>query len=299
MKRKKTAINPTRYLGTLRFLYKWKMAPTRALTARFFKDTSEDNAYRRILALHRAGYIESRYSTSNEMHVWQLSQKGFVTLLPNLPVLKDEGFRSENINHDLLVAAIHLGNWVVKEPANVTLYSEQELRRYDPVYFPDWLPNKDSEHRPDGYWSVSNGDTAKLIALEVEINQKAEKRYISLLSDFYSSKKIDSILWVVKHASLAKKIQQVIADQTPGRVDAHNFSLIDDYLTHGWNAQVILGSGNKITIAKYLTHYGCPIGVRNESGMSPVPDSSPFLQLQRYCGIPQGYAIYGLGDSFD
>jgi integrase len=45
-----------------------------------------------------------------------LDQRGYEIVRPSLPVLAEDGFKSEAPTHDLITAAVHLGDWLVSPP---------------------------------------------------------------------------------------------------------------------------------------------------------------------------------------
>ena len=65
----------------------------------------------------------------------------------NLEDLAEDWFLSENHNHDRLVQAFLFGEWVSFQSPQVIFWTEQEMRRFDVIDYPDWVL-KSKEHRP-------------------------------------------------------------------------------------------------------------------------------------------------------
>src|SRR5439155_660448 len=145
------------------------------------------------------GFIKIVPNEDRTGGVWTLSKNGFDAIRWTLPEkLKEEGFASEHIKHDLLVLSAHLGDWILGLPNNVQLVTEQVLRRV----LDDQLPNciSVSGHRPDGYWIIQTTDpkNPRVIALEVERSTKKPDDY-RLAGDFYAERKeIESIIWIIQ-----------------------------------------------------------------------------------------------------
>src|SRR5579885_720950 len=99
---KRVILSSQRDLPLLQFLWTWKLAPSAVLAARFFPEASANRAYNRLNALERARYIHGRTDEHGQSHVWMLTKKGYTAVRDKLPPLKEEGFRSESIRHDLI-----------------------------------------------------------------------------------------------------------------------------------------------------------------------------------------------------
>src|SRR5258708_5011759 len=99
----KVNLNPHRDIPLLQFLWLWKVSTMKALCHRFFPNSAPNTAYRRILTLQEGGFIAPRSDRCGIKRVWTLTPKGYKVIRPDLPTLKEEGFASEHIGHDLLV----------------------------------------------------------------------------------------------------------------------------------------------------------------------------------------------------
>lgn len=245
-----------RDLQVLAFLWKWKLVSNAALTSkRLFPNVSPMRAYNRLIDLRRTGYIQSRSEESGERHAWALTKKGFKAVRKHLPQLREEGFGAEHFYHDLMVTALHLGNWLVDRPASVSFVTEQELRRCDVDALPSWVPDT-SIHRPDGYWGFAEGDQTKAIAIEVELNRKHLSTY-EAVGDYYAEQdRIYRVLWMVESLTNVRSIQKKISESSSTRDKIHNFILEKDFLEHGWQSSIVHGPESNQTVDVFLKRLG-------------------------------------------
>ena len=125
-----------RDIPLLVFLWQWKLSTTAALACRFFPERSLPTAYHRLWLLEKAKFIREHTDRYRKRFAWGLDQKGYHAIRELLPALREEGYKSENIGHDLLVTAVHIGDWLLGAPTGAEVFSEQQLRRYHSDYFP-------------------------------------------------------------------------------------------------------------------------------------------------------------------
>jgi hypothetical protein len=246
---KKKGLSPTdRRL--LHFLWRWKLAPTSAVHHHINQDRSLSATYKRLQALLEAHFIcHVSIARDARRFVWTLDRSGFQAIREELP-LRDEGFRSETMNHDYWVSAIHLGPWL-ESNSDVEVFSEQQLRRFDFAAYPDWLPATD-RHRPDGYWRVPYKTRMITIALEVELNHKAGTEY-QLAGKFFSRETdVDLVVWVVSKKAIASFIQKQLKAVDPSTVEKHCFFLLQDVEKLGWRATVFEGCLSGRSLKKIL-----------------------------------------------
>ncbi|MCM2279210.1 MAG: hypothetical protein NDJ89_14130 [Oligoflexia bacterium] len=137
----------------LYFIWLWKIATTAAIAHQFFRDKSPTLPYQRLRSLERGGFVECIQDEKSGRSFWALKRKGFDLLDDSLPVLSVEGFKTERIHHDSIVAAILLGDWLVQWPDRSSLFTEQQLRCYHKDYYPPWIP-RSLDRRPDGFWKA-------------------------------------------------------------------------------------------------------------------------------------------------
>lgn len=226
--------------GILQFLWLWKVATTAALARCYYNDRAPATACKRLWELEACGYIESISDRRPNHHVWTLTKLGFQVVREVLPELRAEGFKSESITHDLITSAVHLGDFLMGSPQGVGLFTEQQLRRFDSEFYPDWIPRSDV-HRPDGYWRVPVGNPWATIGLEVELFQKKTARY-EVVADFYASyPSVIRILWIAASASMGRQIHDKIAAAIRGKAMVHDFVSLSNFSKLGWDAPIELG----------------------------------------------------------
>lgn len=238
-------------LPLLHFLWQWKVSTTVALCARFYSKRSLRQGYERLVKLEHGDLIQSLVLGNGTGFVWGLTKRGFSIIRTQLAELRAEGYQSENKEHDLLVSAIHLGEWLTQSPSGAEILSEQELRCFDTSVYPWWVPQTEI-HRPDGYWYIPRGDDHSTIALEVELTQKRTADY-DKTSVFYDRKsEITKVIWVTKRPSLAGHIHSRMNDAAK-HDDKHNFISLVDFLKNGWQAEIRLGSDRTKTLSCLLS----------------------------------------------
>ena len=115
----KTVMLTERDLCLLKFLWRWKLLSTAALTEAFFKDRSPITAYVRLWHLKEANFIQLVSESGGKEFYWCLAPKGFGAIQNSLPDLAELGFKSKNIEHDALVTAVHLGDWLTISPKGI------------------------------------------------------------------------------------------------------------------------------------------------------------------------------------
>jgi len=299
----KLHLTPERDVAILFFLWKWKVTTTKAVAARFFYDSNPRNAYKRLVELANAGFIESRADITGHKFVWLLTKRGFDVILPNLPPLREEGFGSEHIGHDLLSSAVLLGEFLQEQPDHIELLSEQELRRYHDSQLPNEIPKKELR-RPDGYWFITNGNSAKVIALEVEISHKSESDYKSIGHFYNRAETVSQVIWVVQTIGLASRILTSFSQSTLEQRNIHSFILTQDFFTSGWSAQVVAGQNLNQSLFQILDSFssvnpGSQVGssVGFSRGFTRAPGHfAKLLSLSRTHKDSSPYKQYACGD---
>lgn len=251
MKNKKCCVITDRDYKLLRFIWKWKCAPTLAIARKFFPGIKLESAYRRLNFLARDGYITSVAVTGQAHFVWTLTEKGFKYLQPALGDLKAKGYKSENFWHDYLTLAFQLGEWLTHQPDQTQTYSEQQLRRYPTELYPPWVPQS-SLHRPDGY-SIYTTQTKKVIvAFEVELWIKAHHRYEPLVTFYDSEPSIDLVFWLLDSAITFNSLKKNFTKLHMRDFQKHHFILLSDFQKKGWMAQFIEGKYKGYAVSQFL-----------------------------------------------
>lgn len=240
-----------RDFAVLKFLWFWKVSTTAALKLKFFPACAPHTAYNRLHELERRGVILGRADLTGRHFVWTLTAQGNARLKWVLPELRDDGYRSEYPAHDLLVAAVHNGDWLFSRPETVEVFTEQEMRRYAEHSYPEWVPT-DESHRPDGYWRIASGTSHRTIALEVELHQKAKRDYRSVARFYEYHSSIKRVLWVVPRVSTAKRLNALLVGRDSNESNPHVFTTVPDFLKLGWAAPILVGEDQGATIAGVL-----------------------------------------------
>ena len=253
MPKLRTMLTEERDVPMLLFIWRWKITTTSALHAKFFPKCTLASAYRRLWDIEAAGYLSSVLCPGMPGRLWELSRRGFLAIKERLPLLREVGFKSECLYHDLLCGALQLGDWIRGTPEAMALFSEQQLRRYDVQTFPTWVP-KAQGHRPDGYTFLTGEQGSRVIALEVELSAKTPAAYGSLAGFYLHNRPaITQVLWLVSRASFAPHLKGHLARyDAEAAATQHDFVALPDFLKLGWQAPVILGPSNGELLADLM-----------------------------------------------
>ena len=284
--RKRIQVNE-RDLAMLLFLWQWKLGTTKAMADKFFPGLYPNIAYNRLRALKNAKFIQVMTTNAEGTRfVWALTAKGFHSLKERLPELREDGFKSEYLEHDFYVTALHLGDWLAETPANVAFFTEQELRRYKLEHYPDWIPRTEL-HRPDGYWQVPYNGKLITIALEVELNKKEHDDYEAAAHFYKDRPQIFRVIWIVSSPALATHIQTIFRDSVKNDSLKHDFAILKDCERLSWQAPIMSGYEQGKTISYVLGSENCQSMGRSMGqsiGCPLVPMDSPCLDTRKYPG---------------
>ena len=238
----------------LQFLWRIKVASTSAIFLRFEHEFKwkQFTAYERLSILKRKKCVDTRSDDSGTFRVWTLTSKGFKAIQHNLLALKEEGFGSESVAHDLHVLAAHYGEWIAKGVAtDVRFVTEQELRRIDELELPNWARPLQA-HKPDGVWYFPETKAKTLYALEVELSRKRQIEYKALGAFYSEEKSISAVLWIVQSKGHASSIVTAFHAAANNYRDIHNFVLIDDFRKSGWASSIFSGPNTGMSILNFL-----------------------------------------------
>lgn len=238
----------------LQFLWRVKVASTSALFLRFEPEFhwKEFTAYHRLLTLKEKGCVVARSDESGSVRGWGLTAKGFKAIRHLLLALKEEGFASECVKHDLYAMIAHYGEWIAKGAApDVRFVTEQELRRIDGSELPAWAKGLQT-HKPDGIWYFPDTEKKTIYALEMELNRKRALDYADLGAFYSEEKSISAVLWIVQSRGHANSITRALYAGTSAVRDIHNFALLDDFEKLGWASKIILGPRAEASIHHFL-----------------------------------------------
>lgn len=221
----------------LRFIWRWKCATTMTIAKKFFVQINPHSAYRRLQFLEAAGFIQSKIVSGRFFEVWTLKEKGFKYILPKLGYLESNSFKSDYIEHDFLVTALHLGEWLTHQPDNTQTYTERQLTCFPAEHWPAWIP-KSKLHRPDGFSIQVRVSTQFIAAFEVELSIKTSQRYESVATYYDGETTISSVIWLVLSRNDMNRLQDIFKKLHVRDLSKHNFILHHDFLKFGWSAQV-------------------------------------------------------------
>lgn len=240
------------HLSLLKLLWKWKLMSTSAVSKKVWPDNKVSSSYSRLIELKNKKFITIKTTDWEDCHLWSLDRGGFSAIRDFLPELREVGYGSEHRIHDWLTSSFHLGDWLINAPAEVSFFSEQELRRFHPEHYPTWAPNE-SSHRPDGYWHSDVGADRRTVALEMEINRKLPSDYQRVGSFYGDHLKIDRVLWVVDSLASAENILKNLENAPGARSKIYSFVLIHSFLKNGWQALIEYGSGKGLNVTSFLS----------------------------------------------
>ena len=235
----------------LKFLWKWKVATTASLALRHYPNAQMASAHRKLLNLSYGGYIRAIHSDTGDGCVWSLTEKGYKVIREDVGILKEEGYKSEAIGHDLLSMAAMIGEWIHGNPDGVQIFSEQQLRRITLSQFPMWVPQSEI-HRADGYWRLPGLDSNCSVALELEKTKKEISKY-ELVADFYEEHKfVRHVIWIAKLAGDRSAIEERIRSYLRQNQTKHSFIDIREFTKLGWQAKFKIGPLSGRTLSELM-----------------------------------------------
>jgi hypothetical protein len=226
------------------FLWRWKLATPILLYEVLGKDKiTFRNFWKKLRRLFHEGYLQIESGINDQdLVLYRLTKKGFTQVLKNTDYMPVKRFLPQSVYHDYLATSFQLLGFLGSANSQVHFFTEQEAIVNEVGQFPKWVPGR-KEHIPDGYTMIQNKNERTLIALEVEISQKSQPRYLKVLSFFGGTKsEYDFVFWLVKTKTLAESI--LAARTGPDYMDLskHQFFLLEDFIAHGWNTKCFLGT---------------------------------------------------------
>ena len=243
-----TAHSPlsARDCAVLDFLWRWKVATTATLHAATRGTRTAVATYQALMRLSRLKLIECQLDKRSCYHYWTLTKTGYNVVRESLGELKEVGFKSENIWHDLNVVAFHLGHWVSYSGDRVEFFTEQELRRRGRDYYPEWVPNT-GESRSDGYTRIhSDQGRSWTLAYEVELSAKSLDRYESVIRTYRMYREVDLVLWMVGSSEIMAQIIRAKSQARDPEDRYHLFVDHEEYQRAGWGAQAVNAQGQVV-----------------------------------------------------
>ena len=288
---KNVLLSEEREIPILFFLWKWKVSTTAALIKKFFPHCAGKTAYNRILSLRQAGLIQLRSDSGGQKFICSLDKQGFETIRKRLTKMKEEGYKSEYMGHDLVASAFQLGDWLIECPKGVSFFTEQELRRIDPGLYPEWVP-KSEVHRPDGYSRITMDGKPATVAFEAELNQKSDAEYERVAEHYDLFRTILRVFWLMPRESTAKNLHQKLKKYSRRVPSPHNFLIFEEFQNQGWQSKILFGPDEGKTLSEVLA------GLEPQSRGSPPAKflAQSLLDLRKSPHVAVSYRGYRLGD---
>ena len=233
----------------------WKLLSYPLASQMVFPNISKLGSYRKIRRLVKEGYLVEREVSRLGMDVIQLSKKGFDCIKFDMSEMRQLRFAAQSVDHDYITSVFQLGEFVHGVPKGVELLTEQQLQAVDTTLLPSWTP-KSYDHIPDGYIHFEAGEIKKTIAIEVELNYKSPIRYLKMGHYFdMNHEKVDVVLWLCDRVALAQFISDQLYRSNLRNFEVHNFVLLSDFRSLGWDAQSRSGSAKGQSIKEiYLAN---------------------------------------------
>lgn len=261
----------------LLFVFKNKVVTTRAIWSFFYKETTLENSYRKVLKLSKRQFLKE-ISIDDNGTAWGLGANGFKFIKDILPEFNLNGYGSQSAVHDLIVATV--GNSLNYLPYKGFIESvyEEELSRFNIEHLPEWVPY-DLNRRPDYLLRIKNKNLSKIIAIEVELSRKSTENYKLILEDYQNSEVIDYNIWILRsHSQLLKFNSEFEKLIKKGKFQ---FLLLRDVIHDGWNAKIKLGSSTDKSLNQLLLNFNTVDDVFTSSTRNPSVDRLCFLDLNK------------------
>jgi len=108
----------------IKFIFRFKVATTHAIHRKFFKESEIHWAYKRLCTLSKRGLLQCITNIKGKHWIWCLDRRGFLAISEVWPHLREHGYLSEYLNHDIIVTAVHLGERLVDNSDYNDLFTE-------------------------------------------------------------------------------------------------------------------------------------------------------------------------------
>jgi hypothetical protein len=241
-------------LSVLDFLWTWKVASTPMLTEWAYKGNSPWWVYKALRQLERERYIQAlprgKYFA---VELWALTDLGFEVVLMDRDDIAFHRYRPHAPAHDYLATCLQLGElWLGS--VDRQFFTEQMLASLAPSNFPKGF-KKAEGHVPDGLTLMEGALQRALVGYEVDLNLKTEDRYRATFAYYEDEVKPALVIWLVRSPWMATRILEVYREargykQKPNLSDRLSFILLDDFKARVWDAQVLGGRYQGMSISK-------------------------------------------------
>jgi hypothetical protein len=229
------------------FVWHHRMCTTATLIKKFYPGTCVNVAYKRIRMLGKDGYLQRVCDASGDKTFWAITPKGSRVIRNHLGAPSNIVSGPSSALHQYLASIVLLGPQLLDPKPFGEIVTESVLKYIHKEDWPQWISQEDS-HRSDGYFGISYQSKTLPIAVEIELNRKANKELIRAI-DFYNAEtKIVRVLWVVESAPVARSMAQYIAGRARADRQIHNFVVIRDIEKSLWDAVILHGPEAKSNV---------------------------------------------------
>lgn len=229
----------------LKFLWKWKLAPSSVLHQALAPETNPNTFNKRIKKLENNNLIQCHTEMFYGFQAWGLCEFGFYVVKESLGNVRDHGFKSASLPHDRLVLAFQLGEWIWQKDPKPLFITDQELMKYPADIISRLVPTP-KDHRPDGYTVFLNQEKKKVFAVEVELHAKTVSRYHTLIAWYSLQKEITQVLWLIGDPFALDQVLKAKAEAQETSQNYHVFVDLNEYLKDGWDAMIRNENGREL-----------------------------------------------------
>lgn len=211
----------TRDLEILQFVFEHRAVGHRQIASRFFKNNHRSVAHDRLTKLSKAGFLqkESTLHAGAQTLFYLITDKGMKAFGKQFKYeITSPSYKSDSINHDL--GLVEVRNRLESLGMVVEYLSESVLQSCNGLI----------ESEEFGAFSMLNSDAALVIetkeekyqvALEYEVSDKMESRYVDKLTDYYLSPSVDAVFYICGNSKIEKlirKIDGLVGEKYEGKV---------------------------------------------------------------------------------
>lgn len=212
MRAKKRIEITGRDIKILEFIFEHRAVTFSQLGNRFFNGASIPTIYVRMDKLRRSGLLTKSFFLWREKRsvVFGITDKGIKQIADSYKYkITEPDFKSDSVSHDL--GLVTLRERLEKTKMVVEYLSESMLQSCGQL----------AEHEKLGAFTQTNSDAALAIetmknrfhvALEYEISDKQESRYVKKLTEYYYSPSVAAVFYICGDTSIEKLIRKVDAE---------------------------------------------------------------------------------------
>lgn len=261
----------------LLFVFKNKVVTTRAIWSFFYRDSTLESCYRKVLKFNKKQFIKEITVDGNGT-AWGLGANGFKFIKDILPEFDLNGYGSQSVVHDLIVATIGNQFNYYQHMNLVDAIFEEELGRFSVEHLPEWVPY-DLSRRPDFILRIHDKTSSMLTAIEVELSAKSTENYKLILEDYQNSEVINYNIWILRSHSQVSKFNTEFEKLV--KKGKFQFLLLKDVIYDGWNAKIKLGTCVGKSLNQLLFNSNNQMDNFAPSTVTPLVDRLCFLDLNK------------------